>query len=124
MLSIPRLNRTDPRARAGLKPIATSTWNGSSEPVRQARFLRSVAARAGNRPENGIFQSIAQGPDSRALFVEMFDCQLGRAAEADDVRNIFGAAAPVPFLMAANEVGHKSRASPDIEESDSLRGMK
>src|SRR5438477_12965104 len=54
----------------------------------------------------------------------MFHRQLGRASEADDVRNIFGAAAAIPLLMAADEVGFKSRPSPYIEETDSLRGMK
>src|SRR6185503_10067637 len=47
----------------------------------------------------------------------------GRAPETNNIGNVFGAAPPVPFLMPPDEVGLKARAPPDVQESDSLRGM-
>src|SRR5690606_26998119 len=77
-------------------------------------ILGTQAAGARHPPEDLLLQPPAQSPDPLRL-LPPGEGQLGRPAEADDPRHVFGAWPEVPLLAASPDRGDQMDPRPDPE---------
>src|ERR1700735_1331255 len=88
--------------------------------VRNAAIAVTIHAHRRKRVDQLFFQTVAQCFNSSSVDFQVYFCQFGGFAEADDARNIFGTGTPVPLMMAAVKLRLKRRSCTDIERANTL----
>ncbi len=89
---------------------------------RRSALAPSTAA-SGMRADEAAFEPVAQRAHARRVAAQARDGDLGRLAEADDARDVLGAAAAGALLPAAVNQRLELEAPAHIERSDALGPM-
>src|SRR5437762_44032 len=102
----------------------TFAFNKAERNVRGVRqTLRAIAIENyfANPVLDKFFKMIAQATSVFVSFRHLLLCQLRGCSESDDVRNGFGARAPLSLLMTAHLLRRQTKSTPNEQGSDSLR---
>src|SRR5436305_14038341 len=102
----------------------TFAFNKAERNVRGVRqTLRAIAIENyfANPVLDKFFKTIAQATSVFVSFKHFLLCQLGGDSESDNVRNGFGARAPLSLLMTAHLLRRHANSPPNEQSSDSFR---